>query len=477
MSVRWFVAACLAAAMCLGGAGPLRAQGPAVAEKAPDDFQTVPRDEVSIEGRFPELARQRLSLPEEKPARDAYYREWFGPVLTEAAGVPAGSLRDAAHRHRRTRARLSDADEFRVADDLRENMELYHFRSVQLHGTLRDLSPVAPPDEAGGEAGGGPWAYEGTLEVPGPRPLAVRLLVRDVPAGLVSGEVADPPVLVSGFLFRLYADAEYEDTESDAQTPLVVAPRLEWLRAAIDPRVFADVTDRTDITEAERNAYHHTLVQARLVDLADQKALAREVWRDMQPAIQADRQRTNDPKKWQRSTKPFIDLFKNPDLYRGKPVTLVGTMRKLTTFAAEEENEYDLTRLYEAWIFPEDGQGNPVAVVFTQKPEALPLGDEVNEHVRVTGYFFKMYAYPAHDTTRVAPMLLARTVERVNVGVPAEFPFALAIGGIAAVVLGVAAMLIYFRVKDRQYQSKVHAKHPDEPPAEITFPKDEPTFE
>jgi hypothetical protein len=103
----------------------------------------------------------------------------------------------------------------------------------------------------------------------------------------------------------------------------------------------------------------------------------------------------------------FVDLFKNPDRYHGKPVTLQGHVRKLSAMPAGE-NEFDFETLYEAWLFTNDSQSNPAVVVSASIPQGMPLGDDLVEQVSVTGYFFKMYAYPARDTTRVAPLLLAQ---------------------------------------------------------------------
>jgi hypothetical protein len=106
----------------------------------------------------------------------------------------------------------------------------------------------------------------------------------------------------------------------------------------------------------------------------------------------------------------FTDLFTRPDVYRGKPVTIHGVMRKLTKFDLGS-NKLNLDHAYEGWVYTPDSQGNPIVVVFTSKDERLPVNGDIQEEVRFTGYFFKMYAYEAHDTARRAPLILAGEVE------------------------------------------------------------------
>jgi hypothetical protein len=105
-------------------------------------------------------------------------------------------------------------------------------------------------------------------------------------------------------------------------------------------------------------------------------------------------------------------LFTRPDVYRGRPVTIHGVMRKLTRFDLGE-NSLGLDEAYEGWVYTSDSQGHPVVVIFTSKDERLPVKGDLQEEVRFTGYFFKMYGYEAVDTARKAPLILAGEVECV----------------------------------------------------------------
>lgn len=175
--------------------------------------------------------------------------------------------------------------------------------------------------------------------------------------------------------------------------------------ASIHPKLMETVQDNSiGVRFEEREAYLRTLQLAqevplsRLRDFADQN---KEERRDSTPAYSS--------RKW-ADFPQFVDLFTHPNFYRGRPVTIQGVMRKLTKFDLGQ-NRYDLEQAYEGWVYPADSQGNPVVVVFTSKDERLPVNGDIQEEVRFTGYFFKMYGYDAHDMTRKAPLILAGEVE------------------------------------------------------------------
>jgi hypothetical protein len=172
---------------------------------------------------------------------------------------------------------------------------------------------------------------------------------------------------------------------------------------SINPQLLAGVRDRTfGLTWAEREPYFRILAQARTVELGRQRAAARDFQQQRREAVPAYRKRPA------ADFPAFFDLFKHPDLYRGRPVTLHGHVRKLVPMPpGEHPYPHNVPMLYEAWLYTDDSQGNPAVVVFTEKPDGLPEGGDLAEEVTVTGYFYKMYAYDAQDTTRIAPMLLA----------------------------------------------------------------------
>ena len=175
--------------------------------------------------------------------------------------------------------------------------------------------------------------------------------------------------------------------------------------ASINPRLLEVVQDNTvNLLFEERDAYF------RMLQLAQQTPLT---WQEGFAADFREQRQLANPRYAKRKLsefQPFVDLFQNPDEYRGRPVSLHGVLRKLTKFDPGK-NSVGIDEAYEGWLYTDDGQSIPAVVVFTSKPQNLPVGGDLTEEIRVTGYFLKMYGYEAQDVTRKAPLLLAGEVE------------------------------------------------------------------
>jgi hypothetical protein len=154
------------------------------------------------------------------------------------------------------------------------------------------------------------------------------------------------------------------------------------------PRVkmeyFQAIKDNTIHRPSEADAWFH------LLDIANKTA--------QETLEQASRGRVT-----------FLQLFRQPDLYRAELVTVAGTVhrvvsQKITDNYVGLEGEY-----YQIWLQPKNS-AHPVVVYSLGLPAGFPVGMELREPAEVTGFFFKIWAYPAHDEPRTAPILLAKTV-------------------------------------------------------------------
>lgn len=174
---------------------------------------------------------------------------------------------------------------------------------------------------------------------------------------------------------------------------------------SVNPELLESITDNSiGIRFEERNAYFRVLELAMRTPLSEQEENARDF---------REARRLSNPRYAKRKPDQFpafVDLFQNPDAYRGRPVSLHGVMRKLTKFDPGKNN-VDIHELYEGCVYTDDSQSNPAVVVFLNKPEGLTVGGDLTEEVRLTGYFFKMYGYEAQDVARKAPMILAGEVD------------------------------------------------------------------
>lgn len=179
---------------------------------------------------------------------------------------------------------------------------------------------------------------------------------------------------------------------------------------SIHPQLMSRVIDNTPgIRFEEREAYLRILRLAEEVPLKRQEQFAAEIRSERRESTPSYRRRkfADFPQ--------FVDLFTHPEFYRGRPVTIQGVMRKLTKLDLGK-NSLDLDQAYEGWVYTPDCQGNPTVVVFTSRDERLPVSGDLQEEVRFTGYFFKMYGYDAFDTPRKAPLIIAGEVERMPHG-------------------------------------------------------------
>ncbi len=103
----------------------------------------------------------------------------------------------------------------------------------------------------------------------------------------------------------------------------------------------------------------------------------------------------------------FTQLFRQPDQYRGKFVTVRGTVRR-AHFLQAHQNEQQISGYWQCWLFP-DGTTNPIVVYALKMPAEFPQGMALAESVTFHGVFFKRWAYQAQGGLMTAPLVLAAT--------------------------------------------------------------------
>lgn len=438
---------------------PIVPEGPQEAAQASEGD---PLREAALSQEFQEVAKTPLPPLTAETATE--WRKTLTPVFEsfDENPLPIRTVEEAAYSFLRARFRLTTSERkspeetFYLMQDRERSPDKYWGKPVSLHGHLKNLQEL-PGAQDGGDAS--PW-YSGELKLFN-LDKTVRFVTRSLPEGFPTGNSAGVPVSVIGDFFALRS-AEDEN----AVEPLIVARWVRWLKPALEEDLFAEVEDVTIgiQNEGEANAYYRTLLQAKLIDETAQKELAEAFWEKRQARLE-------------RPRPLFVDLFKSldsePSIYRGKPITLSGTLRELKKWeemkgSADDVNAYGLETLYEGWIFAEDSQSNPTVVVFTENPDNLPVGADLNIPVRVTGYVFKMYGYKSQDPEnplRKAPMLLAKDIEKRNVPEAASFPMIWL--ATALVVLGLAIGLYVWSSsrKDKQFREEhLRKEEEDEPP-------------
>jgi hypothetical protein len=156
----------------------------------------------------------------------------------------------------------------------------------------------------------------------------------------------------------------------------------------------------------------------------------------------------------------YLQLFKQPDEYRGKAVTIRGTVKSAYRVAAHP-NYLGIKDRFVLWIAPEGGPTSPIVVYALELPEgfpAVPASDsgtmiKLDEPVTVTGFFLKRGAYLGKDATYAGPLLIAKSPHWQPVSTLAEIrsgeiPTWLGwVGGVAVVFALIASGMIYAQTR------------------------------
>ena len=174
-------------------------------------------------------------------------------------------------------------------------------------------------------------------------------------------------------------------TESDEQALLGLQRTLLTLTRK-------RIEDDTIFRPAEREIWFHEL--ARVRDTSSEELL-----------------------KQSRGQIAYLQLFNQPDDYRGQVITVEGTV-KLAYRVQAPENYLGINQYYVFWLHPSGGPTSPIVVYALAAPQGFPpikdkdadaATTKLHEDLQVTGVFFKRWAYLAKDgdATYTAPLLIA----------------------------------------------------------------------
>jgi hypothetical protein len=174
-------------------------------------------------------------------------------------------------------------------------------------------------------------------------------------------------------------------TDAPKKTPEVIVPgptdQTESEAAAVRNLVGA-VSDRAPLAKIEMPAYWHFFKWARAQSFADMER-------------RADKRVI------------FTQLWEQPDKYRGKLIRLRLHIRRILDWDASE-NPAGVRRVHEAWGWTDDSKSFPYVVVFSDAPEGMPLGDNLQQEGVFVGYFLKTMGYTAFNKNRSSPLLIGR---------------------------------------------------------------------
>jgi hypothetical protein len=165
------------------------------------------------------------------------------------------------------------------------------------------------------------------------------------------------------------------------------------LQQVLDERAWQAVEDNTVLRSAEHEAWFRS-------------------WELLEsPAAQAVT-RANSPVS-------FVQLFSQPDAYRGRVVQVSGTAR-LGYHIVSRDQRFGIDGYYVVWLRPADGSNAPMVVYLRTVPTGFPqLGERapgqdgtvLQEKVTVTGVFFKRWLYGSRGGLNLAPLILGRITQ------------------------------------------------------------------
>jgi hypothetical protein len=105
----------------------------------------------------------------------------------------------------------------------------------------------------------------------------------------------------------------------------------------------------------------------------------------------------------------YAQLLGQPDVYRGRVVTLHGTALREERLHAPA-NAVGIHAYHRLILRPAGGGEWPFVVYALKLPANFPRGDPMRARIEVTGYFFKNWSYSWGDGLGLAPVVLANNV-------------------------------------------------------------------
>lgn len=387
-----------------------------LAQSADDSAETGQAEESDSAPAWVNSVRHRT--PEIRPAEQDALRQVVGQV----GELDFARQQDRARQNIESRiAELPGRDRPGFVFDIHRDMLTYttdevdgeervfsrwNGKLVTIRGELRNLTEQSP-EETGLEKP----VWRGMLYTPQSPSAPFVVYATHIPEDFPRDQEVVERVTATGYFFKL---ADLDDGGTRRLAPMIVSQRLQWAppgaegSAELSEELLVELKDHIrdfrEITPEESASYYTILRQARETEPAQQRAAAAELLQQRRKELKSDAFRQNPDRPYPI----YVDMLNNPERFRGRLVTLEGYVRRLLLIG---ENEHGLENLYEAWLYTDDSQGHPAVIVFSAKPEEMPEGNDISEHVRVTGYFFKLWRYEAQDNDRFTPMILGHRIQ------------------------------------------------------------------
>jgi len=106
---------------------------------------------------------------------------------------------------------------------------------------------------------------------------------------------------------------------------------------------------------------------------------------------------------------PFTQFLEAPAKFRGTPVRIHLHLTRSLWHSPEYNNPAGVSRIFEGRGFADESRTNSYCVVFTERPNEMPIGPHIRENVTFHGFFLKLLPPEAGDDKRRAtPLFIGR---------------------------------------------------------------------
>ncbi|MEX0936753.1 MAG: hypothetical protein WDZ59_02755 [Pirellulales bacterium] len=388
-------------------------------------------------------------------------------------------------------------------------------RFVQFRGRVKrvDAQPLAPELQ---ERYPFDRYFQCEIELADQDATAVVLTTR-LPESWPIGQPLDEYVSTSGMFLKLAPG-------QDRPGPVFAAKRIAWHPQRIDRAMNVGlgatllggwsvdiglrdrIVQQQPITAQERELFYQMLSAMERAQPVRLARLAREqldqqldAWREQAAAIEQTLEMTADARERRRIQQSWaelrarieraeqgadsvVPLFNEPESRFGTLVVLEGIARRAVPIRVGSSSEagpnrdvvarFGIRQYYEIDLFTPDSQDNPVVLCVRDLPPGFPVGEAIDEPVRLAGFFFKSWAYAARDAgteaddaadaLQLAPLLIAARPQWLTSPTPPSNRLAGAIAGGLFVValLGVWLAIWKNGQRDRQFARSTAARAP-----------------
>jgi hypothetical protein len=160
----------------------------------------------------------------------------------------------------------------------------------------------------------------------------------------------------------------------------------------------------------------------------------------------------------------YLQLNEQPNEYRGRLITIGGTVRAAKLVAAPK-NGFDIKEYYQLWLQPDRATDELVVLYCLELPADFPIGDQLDEACTATGFFYKRWAYASQGGITTAPLVVAKTLRwqpKPPVAPAVEQPVServLTATIVAAALAAIALVFMIWRVRGASGNSPGAAKN------------------